>query len=134
MTAQHHISTSVACRMKIEELIVKQAVRDLLAAGYLLGINDGEEITIHHSRDFEAIAAKLFTTDEDYIYIYILGDDDRDPRPQYWVRCIYGNSGYDVLSDYSTHLEPALKGANELADRIENGQFEIIPIPKEKTT
>jgi hypothetical protein len=126
-----HISMNVRFRMKVEELLVKQVVRDLLDAGYLLGVDDGEEISIHHSRNYDAITAKLFTTDQDYIYVYVAGDDRKDLRPQYWVRCTYGNDGIDVLSDYSTHLEPQIKTATEIADKLERGEFtlQVTPTP-----
>ena len=44
-----------------------------------------------------------------------------------WVYFVLGNDGYDVISDYlaSSLIESLVKGANELATKIENGEFEI---------
>lgn len=73
----------VKMRQKVERKIVFAAITQLLAAGYSLGVNDGEETTIHHSRDVKAIKKAMFTTDEDYLFVYVKGDDLNDPHPQY---------------------------------------------------
>lgn len=101
-------SGAVKARQRIEQTIALVTAQALLDAGYLLGVNDGEETTIHHSRDIDKIHAALFTTAEDWLLVYLKGDDKKDPRPQYWVRFIYGNDGWDVISDYTTHLEPVI--------------------------
>lgn len=33
-----------------------------------------------------------------------------------WIRLVFGNDGYDLISDYSTSLEEFLKPVNDLAD------------------
>ena len=99
---------AVNARQRIEQTIALTAAQALLDAGYSLGVNDGEEVTIHHSRDLDAIQAALFTTDEDYLYVYVKGDNRKDTRPQYWVRFVYGNDGWDVICDYSLHLDAEL--------------------------
>ena len=99
---------SVKMRQLVEREIAHQVIVDLLKAGYLLGVYDGEEVTIHHSKDAKKIMAALFTTDEDYVFVYVKGDDKKDVRPQYWVRLVYGNDGWDVINDYTTHLEPVI--------------------------
>jgi hypothetical protein len=128
-----HISMNVRLRMKVEELLVKQVVAELLAAGYSLGVHDGEELTIHHSRNLNAIVKKLFTADRDDIYVYVDGGNKRDTRCDYWVRCVYGNEGIDVISDYSLHLEPQIKPVMALAEALESGAFsiQINPVPVE---
>lgn len=117
--------SNVKVRLQIERIIVLLAVKQLLAAGYSLGVYDGEEITIHHSKNAAKIEAALFTTDEDYLYVYV-SKNKKDTRPDYWVRCTYGNDGWDVISDYSTHLEMALTESKVAADRIEAGDFRIV--------
>ena len=124
---------SIRRRQRTEETIVLAVAITLLDAGYLLGVNDGEEVTIHNSRDIAAIQKALFTTDEDYLYVYEDRDQDdplnvegEDERPDYWVRCIYGNDGYDVISDYSSaeDLDPFIGEGTliaELQDKAEEG-------------
>ena len=107
---------AVKARQRIEQTIALVAAQALLDAGYLLGVNNGEEITIHHSRDIAKIQAALFTTDEDYLYVYVKGTNPKDTRPDYWVRFVYGNDGWDVISDYSVHLESAFELVQKLID------------------
>lgn len=109
-------SPSVRRRQHTEEALVLAAAIALLDAGYLLGVNDGEEDTLRHSRDINAVQKALFTTDEDYLLVYEDADQD-DPlnvaagdklHADWWVRCIYGNDGYDVISDYCVALEDVI--------------------------
>lgn len=99
---------SVKMRQMVEREICLQVVASLLEAGYSLGVNDGEEITIHHSRDAKEIERALFTTDEDYLYVYAADNHDADSTPNYWVRFVYGNDGWDVVCDYLTALESVI--------------------------
>jgi hypothetical protein len=66
----------------LEKLIAKQCIADLLAAGWLVSVNDGEETTVLDSTDPETILAAMFTTDEDYLYVRAakLGGEPHDPR------------------------------------------------------
>lgn len=98
-------SPAVRNRQRTEQCIVLTAAQALLDAGYSLGVYDGEEIVVHHSTDIHKIHEALFNTDEDYLFVYIKGDNEKDTRPQYWVKCVYGNDGWDVISDYTTKLE-----------------------------
>ena len=114
-------SPAVKARQRVEQTIALTAARALLDAGYSLGVNDGEETTIHHSKNLEDIKDKLFTTDEDWLLVFVKGDNRKDPRPQYWVRLVYGNDGWDVISDYSNHLDSVIGDGTktyELIDRL----------------
>jgi hypothetical protein len=113
---------AIKARQRIEQTIVLAAAQSLLDAGYLLGVYDGEEITIHHSADLNKIQDALFTTDEDYLYVYVKGGDEKDTRPDYWVRCTYGNDGWDVISDYSVHLEPEVGEGSKAYELSEKHQ------------
>lgn len=101
--------------LTIETRIIRKLVGDLLAYGYLLGVNDGEEITVERSHSRKAIFDALRTTDEDYLLVY---------RPNTtggafgWVRLIYGN-GCDVLSDHTTNLDEELRAVTDLANRLD---------------
>ena len=61
---------SVKMRQKVEREIAVAVIKALLAAGYSLGVNDGEETTIHHSTDAKAIENAMFTTDEDWLLVF----------------------------------------------------------------
>ncbi len=97
---------SVKMRQLVEREIAMATVKALLAGGFSLGVNDGEDLTLHHSRSTRAIEKALFTTDEDWLLVYTKGATKEDARPDYWVRFVYGNDGWDVISDYTVYLEP----------------------------
>ena len=97
--------------IELEKRIFRAAVDGLLAAGWSLGLNDGEETVVKQTLDPEAIVAASFSTDEDIL----IAVDRKTGRNAGWVKFIYGNVE-DVLSDYTTNLEEALKPANALAD------------------
>jgi hypothetical protein len=107
--------------IELEKRIAAQAVADLLAAGYSISVNDGENTELVRSTDPAAIAGAMFSTDEDWLYVHgqdgkaIAAWDETGTRDCLgWVRFIWGNVA-DVLSDYSVSLEQHLKGANEIA-------------------
>jgi hypothetical protein len=116
-------NAKVAARQRVERKIALAAVDALLAAGYSLGVNDGEEITLALSKDRKAIAGALFTTDEDYLYIYEASRKaSKDKRPDMWVRLVYGNDGWDVICDYShaSTLDKYLAEGSEVAKMIDH--------------
>jgi hypothetical protein len=55
----------------------------------------------------------MATTDEDRLLVYNQGEQ----RTFGWVLFIYGN-GEDVLSDYTTNLEAALRSTNDFANTM----------------
>ena len=117
------VTGAIKQRQKVEQTIARAVVDALLAAGFLLGVNDGEELVVHHTRDRKDILAALFNTDEDYLYVYKDEDKDDptnvlyDPRPDYWVRFVYGNDGWDVVCDNSVALEPWI-GEGTAVDKL----------------
>ena len=126
------MSKAVQKRQAIEKAIATAAVDQLLAAGFRLGVNDGEEITIRQSTDKAAIMAALFTTDEDWLLVWDKGSVDGEPvwnghgaptskrtGHDHWVRFVYGNDGFDVISDYTVSLEEHLTNATAKADEYE---------------
>lgn len=105
---------SLENRIKCERRIVYKVITDALAAGYMVSVDDGEEVVLLNSVDKAAILAAMFSTDEDRLIL-----THSDPKiKDGWVRFIYGNDGPDVMSDYTVNLEDVLKGANALADRL----------------
>ena len=104
-------------RQALEKRIFKSCVNELLKdeRNFSLGVNDGEEIVIEHSRDAKVIFKAAFSTDEDFLLVYI----DGKIIPSGWVRFVYGNSGWDVICDYTTWLEPYIKETEALATQLE---------------
>lgn len=100
----------------IERKIVGRLVTDLLAAGFSLSVNDGEEITVQKSTDADAIYAALSSTDQDYLYVH-RPNDKREP----WIRLVWGNDCC-VISDYLTSLDTWVDPVQQFATELEDGQ------------
>lgn len=103
--------------MKIQEAerqIARQIIDDGIAAGYTIDVDDGGAIVLKRSVDPEAILAAMFSTDGDKL---IFNDGDRRKGSVWFV---YGNSGWDVVADYSLSLEHIMANADKLSDELEN--------------
>ena len=105
--------SSAEIRQAVEREIVQAAITQVLAAGFLIEVNDGEEDVLEPSKDYDAIYNSMFTTDEDWLFVY-RGDEEGYMG---WVRFIYGNDGYDVLSNNTVNLEPYLTEATKLSNK-----------------
>ncbi len=103
--------TATICKT-IETIVIRPLLEDAIAAGYTLGVDDGEEIVIRDCTDPAAILDKLFSVGEEHILFY------RGQRKAGWVFLVHGNSGWDVVSDYSTNLEPIMARCAAEADRL----------------
>ncbi len=102
-------------RIQIERDIVTRVVDALLGAGLALRVNDGESFRpAAATLDRAAVLAELMETDDDTLEAHALTG-----RAVYWVRFVYGNGGYDVVSDYHTGLETILAPVNKYADTLQ---------------
>jgi len=103
-------------RINIEHKIVSRIVKDALANDYKVSVYDSEEYVLKRSQSYKAIMAACFSTDDDTLVI-------RDNEGEYLgsIALIYGNCGYDVISDYTYNetIENLLTGANALARKLE---------------
>lgn len=99
-------------RQEVERKIATAAVKSLLAAGFALSVdNGGDEHEIDHSIDENAILAAMFLCDEDRLHV-----QTKDSSIG-WVYFVYGNDGWDVISDYTVNLEKYVGEGTE-ADKI----------------
>lgn len=99
-------------RRHIERRIVNRLLTDAIGAGYAVSVNDGQEVVVRESVQVKVIMAAMFSVDDEYLLFR------KDGKLVGWARLIYGNSGWDVIADHSTDLEPVMRGANILADRL----------------
>lgn len=102
-------------RQAIEKSIARRVVRDALADGYTIAVNNGGNQDEYEGMDFVKVMAAMFQTDDETLYLN-KGDEKRS-----WIKFIYGNDGPDVIHDYTTNLEGILTGAHALASRYEEG-------------
>lgn len=125
---------SVGPRILVEAAIAQRLVTDLLADGWTIRVSDGGGGHLVEGTDLFEILGAMFASDDDHL-ICNKGDEGA------WVRLVYGNSGPDVISDYTTNLggrEGAdgrggvrrytgpIAGADELADAIDAWNFAAI--------
>jgi hypothetical protein len=96
---------SNARRIAAEGQICGALVRECLKRGFRVSVFDGEETTVRGSSKHMEIMGALFTTDEDILRI---STPTGIQRGSFYL--VYGNDGYDVISDYS---------ANETCDAIQ---------------
>ena len=102
-------------RVEIEKRIYSRIVKDAIKQGFNVSVFDGEEYALEHSKKYSDIMRAGFSTDADALVIY------KDDKRMGFVSLIYGNCGYDVISDYTANdtIETLLIGANALADKLE---------------
>jgi hypothetical protein len=129
---------SVILRQKTERAIARRAIADLLAAGYKLSVDntEGDDAGVadfeNLSTDAAEIFGRMFQTDEDYLFVW----DAKKKRAKWqagghtgWIRFIYGNDGFDVISDYTTNLESVLGATHEMIEQMERGEFDLVATP-----
>lgn len=113
-------SLPLAPRIRAEKRMCTALVDGCLKRGYAISVSDGEDWPVKRSTDKAEIMAALFSTDEDVIVIR-----DSEGNKAGWFQMIYGNDGWDVVSDYSAN--PVCEAIwNEvlspLSDAIEGGR------------
>ena len=72
----------------------------LLAAGFSLSIDNGDT-EAPYSKSRKDILKGMYQTDEEYLYVRKAGSSGSFA----WVYFVYGNDGWDVISDYTVNLE-----------------------------
>ena len=105
-----------------EQKIATKVVEDILAAGHTITIayHDSNSDTIVQSTDAAAIVAELNQCDVEYLLVHRAGSNRFEHLG--WVEFVYGNDGYDLISNNTIGIDHLLAGAEALADRIANGE------------
>ncbi len=115
---------SVKMRQMVEHEIVERFIDDALAAGHRLSVSlergyDADEMLLG-STDRQKIIDEAFAGDDCHIFVVpATGPTVEDGRvvSKGWVYCVYGNDGWDVISDYTVNLESLLAGAKAISDK-----------------
>jgi len=81
-----------------ERFFAGKLIDTILAHGFSVSVNDGEEWTLRRSVDAKLILCALATTEEDYVWIY-----DKDGNGKGAFRLIWGNdpSGEELIADHN---------------------------------
>lgn len=105
-------------RITIEGRIVSKLIKHGLASGYKVSLHDGEEWVVKSNTSYSQIMAAAYSSDWDMVRFR-----DNDKKVIGTVTLIYGNDGYDVISDYSSSdveaFDTWLKPVTEYATTFE---------------
>lgn len=98
---------SVKMRQEVERKIAVAFVTRAIKAKYKITVDygDGESTKLS---SVKSVLAKMFQGDEDRLYLYKGG-------PVGWILFVYGNDGWDVISDYSVNLEYLMGEAKKIS-------------------
>jgi hypothetical protein len=122
--AAHKIADKVALRVLIERAIVRHAVQALIDAGYAITVDDGEETVLRSAEEWQRVMPHIGHCDEEWLNIMEpRAGSENDAEGPKWrrfgsIHLVYGNGGWDVLSNYTEHLEPVLERTLDLAAGI----------------
>lgn len=119
---------SVRMRQYVERKIARRFVLDTIAAGYRLAVSlergyDTEDMLLG-STDCKKILEEAFAGDDCHIFVQPKDGPTTENGTVVsigWVYLVFGNDGYDVISDYTCNLDELglMAGANELAKKYE---------------
>ena len=120
LAVRNATSADVKNRIRIEGQIAAKLVEHALKTGHTVSVHDGEEWVLKRSKHADAILNAMFSTDQDLLAIRPADGSEVFGR----VTLIYGNTGYDVISDYSASnldkftewMEPVTNFAMSLED------------------
>lgn len=94
---------------EIDRLVAERIVDTMLDAGFSVSVWDCEdqpEMYVHPSTDKKQIMDEMFTVQDEILFFY---KPNRLAYPYGSVRLIYGQSGWDVVNDYSMNIESLIE-------------------------
>lgn len=96
---------------EIEKRIVGKLVEALLAAGYTIGVNDGEDDVVSpNCNDAEIIYKALASTDADILLVRNPGTGLKS-----FVALVWGNDA-EIISDYGISLDAIIEPISDWAE------------------
>lgn len=105
-----HIDIAVHARINVEKRIVRSLVNELIDGGFILSLDNGDEEIIDCG-DAVKFLKHTAKTDEEKIYA-------RKGDVRTWAHLVYGNDGWDVVSDSGISLESFTPVTTALIDRL----------------
>src|SRR5882757_617287 len=99
-------------RLSMERRVALTLVRDILAAGHTISVYDSPAL---RSRDKRKIMEAMAASDEDTLFIRDAAGNNLGV-----VTLVYGNDGWDVISDHTDTpaMNALLANANAYADAL----------------
>lgn len=133
-------TSEVKVRQMIEKAIVEALVDSLLKAGKRVSVSleKGYDISdcLLGSTDKKTIMDEAFAGDECHLFVHNATGPliERGRMNDVgWFYLVFGNEGWDVVSDYALSVAPFLDEAERISKLAENGDF-TITFPKPKRT
>lgn len=118
---------SVKQRQNVERRICRALIKEAIALGYYVSVDNGEEVVLKKSQDCTAILKEMFSVDEEHLRFHTKNEDDSF-ESRGWVFLVYGNDGWDVIADYTigerSNCEVFMTEANKLSDLIQDSYFQ----------
>ena len=104
-------------RIALERRIVRSIVKNALAAGWTIAIDNGGDTYEYEGTNRARILESIMLTDDEHLYFFKPGE----VRPFGWVYFVYGNDGWDVLNDYTCNLDATgiLKKAETISEKYQ---------------
>lgn len=97
-----------------EKRIIRKTVSLLIKSGYVISVNDGEELVLKRSRKTTEIMDQIGHTEETYFYLR----DRNTMERRGFIHFVHGNGG-EVISNHSDSLDELLKPIMDYSDRFE---------------
>lgn len=95
---------SVKRRREIERAIVARIINLALQKGYFVTINNGgDDDEIRASTDQIELNRRIMASDEDVMSFQVGVDSSGSEAHLGFIHFVYGNDGYDVISDYTSN-------------------------------
>ena len=95
-------------RRQTERIIVRAILTKAKREGYAISLDNGEEIIkLSPLKTVKAMLEECFSVDDEALLLETGGKKG-------WVRLVYGNTGFDVICDYSPRLDDVLDTILEL--------------------
>ena len=140
-TVKRELPPAVRKRQAVEKRIVRQLLKDAIAAGYTCSVSyeRGWDVQSQERADsreqmcqevspcigsvkVSEIIEHAFAVDECHLFFHDPGEpaltEDGNNNSYRYVYLVFGNDGWDVVCDYTTNLEDTLTNANALADKL----------------
>lgn len=112
---------SIKMRQMVEKKIYTKVIDVLLDAGFYLSIdngdNSGNDYEVKNSKDRDVLLHGMYQTDEERLYVSKRPKAGATPEIIGWVYFVYGNDGWDVISDYTVNLEKYI-GEGSAVDKV----------------
>lgn len=126
-------TAAVKFRQWIELAIAVAFINQVVRSHYYISVNNGEDGEMKPTNDAKTVIEAMFLTDDEHLNVWVLKQETESEFTRIgFAYFVYGNDGFDVISDYSTLLEPLMKDADLVAAAAEDGRFIVEFDPTQK--